>query len=64
MIQENDVDTRLKRGQQGTPRAVLAAIEERMRDPVSGLDTVFFCGATDYFQNPFRQPARRDDPGG
>src|SRR3984893_9188147 len=38
-------------------------IEERMSDPVAGLDAVFFRGACDYLQHPLHQPSRRDNLG-
>ena len=52
---ENDVDTRLRLNQQGTA-TVSAAIKERVRHAVSGLDAVFFRGAGDDLQHPLRRP--------
>src|SRR5258708_15117034 len=59
----NDVDTRLERCQQGASRGS-AAIKERVRHAVAGLDSVFFRGACDDFQDPLRQPQRWNDLGG
>src|SRR5882762_6088757 len=59
----NDVDTRLKRCQQGAV-TVSSAIEQRMRHPVAGCDAVFFRGACDHLQHPLCRPPGRNDSGG
>src|ERR1700692_658821 len=38
-------------------------VEERMADPVAGLDAVFLRGPRDDLQHPLGPPPRRDDPG-
>src|SRR3954453_2169584 len=43
--------------------AGLTAVEQRMRYPVAGLDTVLFRRAGDDLQHPLRQSPRRDDLG-
>ena len=50
----NDVDTRLKRGQQGAA-AVSMAVEERVADAIAGFDAVFFRRAGDHLQHALRQ---------
>jgi hypothetical protein len=59
----NDVDTRLKRCQQGAATASMVA-KERMPDAVSRLDAIFFRGARDHLEHPLRRPPRRNDLGG
>src|SRR3978361_580136 len=39
------------------PGALSSAIEERMRNPIAGRDTVFSGCAADPLENPLRQPA-------
>src|ERR1700726_1485721 len=53
----NDVDTRLKRGQQGTAAASMA-VKERIPDAVARFDAVFFCRARDHLQHALGQSPR------
>src|SRR5258706_11730556 len=59
----NDVDTRLKRCQQGGATASMA-VKQRMPDAIAGGDPVFLRRARDHLQHAFRQAPRRDDFGG